>query len=285
MRTHRFIFAAFVVILAGCSRAQVTDGAAEVARVTPAPVESPFPQPSSEATPSVPAPSPSVPASATPSPLPSPLPSPNPFPSAVSGLLVLPVPFVPQAPYAVWDELHNEACEEASMLMADAFFSGESLNAHLMEQGILNLVKWETANGYGMDVTAAETALILRDYFQLSAAVEANPTVESIREHLSAGRLVLLPLSGRDIGNPYFRQPGPLYHMLVVRGHDPERREFVTNDPGTRRGEQYRYAETTLLSAVHDWPLAGKTKDDVTETLLRASPPVAIIVGRAGDRW
>ncbi|MDO8559517.1 MAG: C39 family peptidase [bacterium] len=195
------------------------------------------------------------------------------------------MPFAPQAPYAVWDELHNEACEEASMLMADAFFSGASLNAHLMEQGILNLAKWEAVNGYGVDVTAAETALILRDYFQLSAAVESDPTAESIRGHLSAGRLVLLPLAGRDLGNPYFRQPGPLYHMLVVRGHDPERREFVTNDPGTKRGEQYRYAETTLLSAVHDWPLAGKTKDDVTETLLRASPPVAIIVGRAGERW
>mgnify|MGYP001612522819 CR=1 FL=1 len=37
--------------------------------------------------------------------------------------ILLPVPFTPQAPTANWDQLHNEACEEASIIMANAYFS------------------------------------------------------------------------------------------------------------------------------------------------------------------
>src|SRR5688572_5442442 len=43
---------------------------------------------------------------------------------ALPKTLLLKVPFTPQAPTANWDELHNEACEEASSLMAAAYFNG-----------------------------------------------------------------------------------------------------------------------------------------------------------------
>jgi len=29
--------------------------------------------------------------------------------------------------------------------------------------------------------------------------------------------------------------------MIVIRGFDPATKEFITNDPGTKRGEFYRY--------------------------------------------
>src|SRR3954467_10835183 len=40
---------------------------------------------------------------------------------ALPRTLLLKVPFTPQAPTANWDELHNEACEEASSLMAGLY--------------------------------------------------------------------------------------------------------------------------------------------------------------------
>ena len=51
------------------------------------------------------------------------------------------------------------------MIMAVKYFKKEPLSAHIMEQGILNLVKWEEENGYRVDLTAAEASTILEKYF------------------------------------------------------------------------------------------------------------------------
>ena len=39
--------------------------------------------------------------------------------------------------------------------------------------------------------------------------------------------------------------------MLVLTGYDE--RNFVTNDPGTRRGYGYKYTYSILYNAIHDW--------------------------------
>ena len=161
------------------------------------------------------------------------------------------VPFVSQAPYAVWDQLHEESCEEAAMIIVDKYFKAEKLTAHDMEQAILNLVRWEEENGYKVDLTADEAAEILTDYFGLKAEVIEEVTVERIRSELSNGRLIIVPAAGRQLGNPYFQTPGPIYHMLVIRGYNES--EFITNDPGTKRGEGFKYEYQKLLNAVHDW--------------------------------
>lgn len=40
--------------------------------------------------------------------------------------------------------------------------------------------------------------------------------------------------------------------MIVVKGHDGAFKEFITNDPGTRYGNDYRYAESVLDEALRD---------------------------------
>lgn len=164
------------------------------------------------------------------------------------------------------------------MLMANAYVKGEKLNPHLMEQGILSLVKWETEQGYSVDVTARETVKIFQDYFGVAARLMSAPTASNIRAELTAGRLVIVPAAGRKLGNPNFRRPGPLYHMLVIRGFDPATDEFITNDPGTRKGEGYRYKTRVLMAAIHDWPKPGKTKADVTDAEMEAGAKVVIVV-------
>jgi len=53
------------------------------------------------------------------------------------------------------------------------------------------------------------------------------------------------------LNNPNFKQPGPIYHMLVIKGYNSW--EFITNDPGTRKGNSFKYPYSTLINAVHDW--------------------------------
>ena len=42
--------------------------------------------------------------------------------------------------------------------------------------------------------------------------------------------------------------------MIIIRGYDPLTKEFITNDPGTRKGELYRYDATVLYEAIRDYP-------------------------------
>ena len=53
--------------------------------------------------------------------------------------------------------------------------------------------------------------------------------------------------------NPYYTQPGPERHKVVIIGYDPDNKEFITNDPGTRRGADYVYDGALLWDAIHDW--------------------------------
>lgn len=190
----------------------------------------------------------------------------------------LKVLFAPQAPFANWDELHNEACEEASMIMADVYFNDKPLSAHIMEQGILDLVKWETENGYSVDITAAEVVDILKKYFNLQGEIIDKVNPEKIKSLLDERKLIIVPAAGRLLGNPNYKSPGPLYHMLVIRGYDESRGEFITNDPGTRKGDGYRYKYQKFIKAIHDWPKLGLTKDFVSEEEMNNGRVVIVAV-------
>jgi hypothetical protein len=178
-------------------------------------------------------------------------------PSEAAGSSVAPasmridVPFAPQAPFADWGFPYQEACEEASVIMVHHYLKGSDLTLEQADKEIVDLVAWETANGYGEDVTIDELARIIREYYGYSPIVEHDVTAKRIKKYLQQGYPVVVPVAGREIGNPYFSGEGPFYHMLVIVGYDGD--SFITNDPGTRRGEGYRYDQDVLLNAVHDW--------------------------------
>ncbi|OHA52430.1 MAG: hypothetical protein A2991_03420 [Candidatus Terrybacteria bacterium RIFCSPLOWO2_01_FULL_58_14] len=174
-----------------------------------------------------------------------------PLPSEVN----LAIPFTVQAPFANWDRDHEDFCEEASVLMAASFVLGKDIpSPEFADARMYELKEFQLAHfGYFESTTAEETAMILRDHYGISAvAVVENPSEETIRRAVASGKAVIVPAAGRELGNPYFRQPGPLYHMLVVKGYTKDGR-FITNDPGTKRGADYLYDPDVLLNAVHDW--------------------------------
>lgn len=168
----------------------------------------------------------------------------------------LAIPFTPQAPHANWEAPYKEACEEASVYMVHAFYEGtkEGLIApETADQEIKKVIEFENQIfGSYEDTTAEQTITFAELMFGYQADLIENPTVDVIKEQLALGRPVIVPAAGRLLGNPYYTAPGPLYHMLVIRGYTQDG-QFITNDPGTKRGEAYLYPFDTLLDAVHDW--------------------------------
>lgn len=186
---------------------------------------------------------------------PTPIPSSTPTTVALPPSVLINVPFQIQAPHNNWDALHEETCEETVLLMVQHFFARTSFpDQDAADLEIKNIVQYETDHNYTVDVTLEELTVIADNYFHMSTArIVTNPTVALIKQELASGRPVIIPAAGRELHNPYFKQPGPIYHMLVIKGYDDITGEFVTNDPGIRQGNGYRYPYDTLLKAVHNW--------------------------------
>lgn len=196
---------------------------------------------------------------------------------AQSAFLDYSVAFVSQAPYAIWDVFHQETCEEASMIMVVNFFNDQPLDKHIMEHGLFDLVSWQEARGYKVDLDADEVVEILDQYFNQPANVLTDISVERIISELDKGNLLIAPAAGRNLGNPYFTAPGPTYHMLVIRGYDNETGEFITNDPGTRRGDALRYKYSRLLDAIAEWD-HNLAVDGMTQAEMEQGRKVLILV-------
>ncbi len=173
----------------------------------------------------------------------------NPIPAEFN----LQVPFTTQAPDANWDFPYQEACEEASALTVHYYYQNKTFTKEIADREILKLVEWEKDYfGDYKDTTAEETAEFIKVYWGYKRVdVEYDPTVEQIKRHVADGRPVIVPAAGKQLGNPNFRNGGPLYHMFVIRGYTKS--QFITNDVGTRKGENYRYDIPVIMSAMHDW--------------------------------
>ncbi len=174
--------------------------------------------------------------------------------------VLIKVPFSPQAPNANWDALHEEACEEMSLIMVRHYLDGVPLSSADAEKEVQAMIAWEHANGYGDDVTIAKLGDIAKALYGSHVRVLENVTADDLRRELAQGHPVIIPAAGRLLGNPYFSGEGPWYHMLVVTGYIEN--GFITNDPGTKRGEKYLYTKDVLLAAIHDWT---GVKEEITQ--------------------
>ncbi|HTP57253.1 MAG TPA: C39 family peptidase [Candidatus Paceibacterota bacterium] len=185
-----------------------------------------------------------------------PRPTLQPSPTSLPDSINLSVPFTSQAPFGVWDADHEDFCEEAAALMAASYLSGDTsiTDPAVAEARLQSIKTWELATfGYFRDTTAAETARILTEKLgAMPVQLVRDPTADDLKRFLAAGRLVLVPSAGRLLDNPYFTAPGPVYHMLLLKGYLQDG-SFITNDPGTRHGADYVYSSDTIMNAMHDW--------------------------------
>jgi len=183
--------------------------------------------------------------------------SPNSSSSSIPSSVKIDVPFQSQAPLQNWDALHEEACEEASLILVQRYLTGQTTSPQQMEDEIQKLVAWETQHGYKQDVTASQLKTIAKDFYGLNGMILTDTSVDSIKKQIADGNPVIVPAAGQMLGNPYFSGLGPPYHMLVIIGYNDT--SFITDDVGTRRGADYAYSFDTIENAIHDWTGSNAT--------------------------
>lgn len=173
----------------------------------------------------------------------------------------LPVPFLCQAPDGNWVQPWQDACEEAAIIMAISYVKGYSVTRQSGNQEILALVGFQKKHyGGHFDLTAKQVVRLLKDYYHYSRySLLVTFSVEDIKQALASGEVVIAPMAGRMLGNPFYTRPGPVYHYMVFKGYDEEKRQFITNDSGTRRGKDYRYPYYLAYEAIHDWTGSKET--------------------------
>jgi uncharacterized protein YvpB len=208
----------------------------------------------------------------TPSPLPSVTPSPktsaspkaSPTPKATNSAAIssttsrvsLAVPFTIQAPDGDWQEPWGEGCEEAALIMVHEYLKGnheEQLPIAATKAAIKTMVDWQIADsrfGRHRDISMAEMGIVAEEYLKIKATVHKDKSLEDIRNALREGKPVILPAAGQLLKNPYFKQPGPPYHVFVLTGFDGT--NFIANENGTRHGHGYRYSSEILEKAWSD---------------------------------
>lgn len=170
---------------------------------------------------------------------------------------MLDVSFLAQAPFGIWDPLHEDACEEASLIMVKHFLAKDkNLTPTSGDVEIIKMIQYEEKNGYGISISLEQLNQIAKEFSaMLTGRVKNNATIDDIKKELADGKPVIVPAAGKILPNPNFRNGGPNYHMLVVVGYD--KNGFITNDPGTRKGESFRYTYEGLFNALHDWDSAN----------------------------
>ncbi|MBX4186793.1 MAG: C39 family peptidase [Candidatus Doudnabacteria bacterium] len=161
------------------------------------------------------------------------------------------VPFVSQAPRGNWkDAVFKDACEETSLLMAQAWIFGQQIDPVWAEQQIHQAANWEKQRfGFHQDTSVADTYVLATEYFHLPAELVENIGVEEVKQALADKSLVITAIDGSKL---YLK--GPPRHMIVVSGFDETSNEFIYSDPMKAQGMNLRVSSEKFQNALRDYP-------------------------------
>lgn len=182
------------------------------------------------------------------------------------------VPFAPQAPFGHWeDQRMQDGCEEMSSIMAVKWAGGEELTYEQARDLLIDISGYEDEYYGSNKDTSAEDTLerIIEGYFSYhNATILEAKDVQVIKDVLAHGGIVLAPMAGKKLHNPYFSGEGPLKHMLVIIGYDVQKEQFIVNDPGTKRGKDFVYDANTIMSALYNYPTTGKEASEAKHAII-----------------
>ncbi len=201
--------------------------------------------------------------------------------------VLLDIPFAAQAPFGEWNDIRqSEGCEEAAILMAVRWAKGQSLTLEEAKEEIIRIYEYQIANFWTAHDTSAQDTLdwIVSGYFNYpNVKLVENITIQDIKNELYSGNAVVVPVNGKLLPNPYFSGIGPLQHTILIKGYDSKTKEFITNDPGTRFGENFRYHSSVLDMALHDYESGDKTYlPEQQKTMLVVKPWNVVAYGYTG---
>lgn len=164
------------------------------------------------------------------------------------------MPFYAQAPTGDWGMPYQEACEEASVLLAANLFFQRNWSLAEFDKQIQDIVEWEIEKFGAYEHTDVDqTVIMAEEYLGLKTNVVENPDFADLQKAIVGGRLIIAPFAGKQLGNPHFTNGGPTYHMFLIKGFDAEKNQVVAHEVGTRHGENYVYDWGVIESSLHDW--------------------------------
>ncbi len=176
------------------------------------------------------------------------------------------VPFSVQAPDGDWaSPLRQDGCEEMSVIMAVQWVQGALLTPKIALDELLSVSAYEDKEfGSNKDTSAEDTMeRLLKGHYNLTRVSLLDIAApEDLKKPLYEGKIIIAPMNGKKLNNPYFSNGGPEKHMIVITGYDVEKRQFIVNDPGTKRGERFVYAENMIMDALYNYPTTGKKKSN-----------------------
>ncbi len=178
--------------------------------------------------------------------------------------VVLAVPYASQAPYGNWKAPWDEACEETSAAMIDAYYNLKTeLSIEETKKFVEKILAWEKDNNISLeDTTAAKTAQFIAKNTSFQAKPKKNPSLKDIKNELADGRPVIGLVNMYKLYEE--RDDGDSYHVFVIIGYNDEKQTFIINDPARTKKE---YSYTTLMNALHDFNPQTKEADG-TPTVL-----------------
>jgi hypothetical protein len=182
---------------------------------------------------------------------------------ASSTSFIIPVPFTAQAPLGEWsDARQQDGCEEASVAMAMAWVNGENnITKEEWLARLLAIADFEQDKyGENRDVALEDVVgWIFKDYYGYNKVlIKTVASSSDILRELERGNVVLIPTNGQALKNPNFKVPGPEEHMILIKGYDYKTGQFIANDPGTRRGENYHYSSEIIFKAIRSYETGYK---------------------------
>lgn len=134
----------------------------------------------------------------------------------------LEVPFICQAPLQTVEnwKLHETSCEEAALLQAYLYETKSNITKEEANQEIFKMTDWQNQNmGGEHDLYADEMKQFIMGYYGLTddqVEIIYDASIEDLKTEINADHPVIVPVTAKLIGNPYYPYPG--YHMLTVIG-------------------------------------------------------------------
>lgn len=173
-------------------------------------------------------------------------------------IVKLKVPYTSEVPLGSWVKPWNNACEEASIIMAESYYFGnETMDKKTAVKymtplfGIQNKIF-----GGNADTDSVRTARLLNEYLSVQANIQTDPTLDEIKEQLRQGKPVVTFHYAKDLKNPNhrWRVGGSYYHVMLLVGFDENTNEFFVHDSGDdKTGSYYRYTYDNIMDTLHDF--------------------------------
>ena len=175
---------------------------------------------------------------------------------------ILNVKFYSQFPLdiATWkkyDEPYQNFCEEASLLNWYYYLVWKEPNLKEYNKDLLKIKEIEDLilDNWYKHSSIQDTLQVLIAFQENNQKVFweiiKNPTIEDIKENISKWNLVIAPLYWKWLTNPYFKNWGPIYHNLLIKGYTEQ--NFIVNEVWVSKWDSFRYKQEEIMKNIHNF--------------------------------